>query len=145
MLTRSDNGLRARRTESSAPNTLKANAEELLILMKVAFSRSLYYQVDHMGHMAAELVFKAVYAKNNQGEHPWGHELPEICIYEYLPGRSLFWDIRAHRLVNFHYIRIKSAWDMQDRYLRRTIKREDAAKSKVAYREVVKWIITNYL
>lgn len=145
MLIRCDNGLPAKRTEFSDPTMLRINAEELLILMKVAFSRRLYYQVSHLGHMATELALKAVYAKNNQGEHPWGHELPEICIHNYLPRRSLFSDIRANHIVNVHYIHIKSAWDMHYRYSRSPIKKDDAARSKVAYREVVKWIITNYL
>ncbi|MBV2168840.1 MAG: HEPN domain-containing protein [Bdellovibrio sp.] len=144
MLKRSDTGLFGK-TGFSDASRLKENSDELLILMRVAYSRRIFYQVLHMGHMATELAMKAVYAKNNNKEHPWGHDLPEIAVYNYNLQQSLIADIKADSGIHAHYNLIGTAWNMQDRYQRKVIKREDAASLKVAYREITKWIFLKYL
>jgi len=60
MLKRSDSGLFATRTGQSSEKNLRANSEELLRLMGLAFEKKIYYQVCHMGHIATELAMKAV-------------------------------------------------------------------------------------
>lgn len=144
MLKRSDTGRFSTRTGQANTRNLRANSEELLNLMSLAFEKKMYYQVCHMGHIATELAMKAVYAKN-AGEHPWGHDLPDICVYEYISGQSVIADIRADTALENHYLLIRTAWDMQDRYQRRTITPTDASNYAVAYKEVTKWIYSKYL
>lgn len=147
MLKRSDTGKIASAAEIgySDPKTLKENAEDFLVLLNVSFSRRLYYQVNHMGHIATELAMKAAYARNNGKAHPWGHDLQQVCMYEYLPGQSVFADLSADTTIRTHYNRIKAAWVMQDRYQRKLVTQESAANYKIAYREVTKWIFMKYL
>lgn len=133
------------RMECSNFLDLKSNAEELLELMKASFDLELYYQVNHMGHMAIELAMKSVYSKHNCSMHPYGHDLSEIAIYCYLPTKSISVDIRQNSQINVPYLFIKSAWNMQKRYMRVLVEKSDAAIYKQYYLEVTEWILKNYL
>lgn len=133
------------RIEISNPIFLARGCKELFELMNSAFNIRLYYQVAHMGHIAVELGMKAVYAKNYNGEHPWGHSLPEICVCDYSANRSLIDDINRNAIVHHHYLHIKMVWDMQNRYMWTRISRNEALLRKQAYTGVIKWLQSNYL
>lgn len=134
-------------TASSDPGELRLNADDYLALMRVAFNRRMYAQVAHMGHIAAELAVKAAYAKRFANLHPYGHELKFIADYEFTAGtgRTFFDELAADATVSAHYNAVKTAWRMQDRYLRRSIDKPTAIMYKTGFREVTTWILKNYV
>lgn len=133
-------------TDTSVPLDLEANAQDYLVLMKVAFSRKLYAQVAHMGHLATELAFKAAFAKKFNGAHPKVHDLPVIASYEFSPsGRTFFDELTLDPRVFRRYNLVKTAWYMQYRYLRRAVDKPTAILYKTGFREVVRWTLKNYV
>lgn len=123
---------------------LIANANEYETMMTLAFSNGVYSQVLHNGHIAVELLIKAVYAKNNMGTHPHGHNLISLVERPLAPQIAPFYDdIKADRLKTTFEL-ISSAWRMQYRYEGRPTTQEDAAMYLNAYKEVIKWIKKKY-
>lgn len=44
-----------------------------------------------------------------------------------------------------HYRQVRSAWQMQDRYLRRTVDKDTAKMLKTSFREPTKWTLKKYV
>ncbi len=130
------------KTETSNLSALKTNSHDFIQLTEIAFMNKMYYQVSHLGHISTELAFKAVYAQQYSGVHPWGHSLNTIASGEFKSGiTSLRRELANDFIINKYYDRIKTAWDMQNRYQRdSSIGYTEAGLRLVAYKEIYQWI-----
>lgn len=132
----------ALKTETSNLSALKTNSDDFIKLADMAITNHMYYQVSHLGHISLELAFKAVYAKQYAGLHPWGHSLLTVASGAFSSGTtSLRREIAADPSINRYYDRIKTAWDMQNRYQRdSSIGYNEATLRLEAYKEIYTWI-----
>lgn len=130
------------KVETSNLSALKTNSADFIQLADIALNKQMYYQVSHLGHISTELAFKAVYAKQYGGVHPWGHYLQTVASGTFANGQtSLRREIANDRAINKYYDRIKTAWDMQNRYQRdSSIGYNEATLRLEAYKEIYKWI-----
>lgn len=130
------------RFDSNDHAVLFKNSSEYELMMGLSFEHKIYSQVLHNGHIAVELLLKAIFSKTNSGTHPWGHDIGKI-IEQPLPVEPLFNEIKAAGLKKDFEL-ISSAWDMQYRYLGRETSPEDAQLYLAAYKEAIKWTKSRY-
>lgn len=123
---------------------LYENSLEYETMMELAFTNNIHTQVLHNGHIAIELLLKAMYAKNNSGTHIRGHDILKILEQPLATNlEPLFEDVKNDNLKETFEM-LNSAWSMQYRYERRTTTKTEAEKHLIAYRKVIIWITKKY-
>lgn len=113
-------------------------------MMTLAHNNGVYSQVLHNGHITVELLIKAIYAKNNKGIHPHGHNLVSLVEMPLAPQLTPFYGSIKSDGLKTSFELISSAWSMQYRYEGRLTTQDDATMYLNAYKEVIKWIKNKY-
>lgn len=119
------------------------NAHEYELMMDLAFGNAVYNQVLHNGHIAVELLLKALHSKITGRVHPKGHDISKLILERPLELNAVFEEIESGDL-KISVQLISSAWRMQYRYIKRATDETDAEDYLNAYRDTIKWIKKKY-
>lgn len=125
---------------------LKDNAAEYFEVMGLVKNNNYKpaRQVLHNGHIAVELLLKAMLMKYI-GKYPKTHEIKVLCQWDIPDGvggnTNLFFTIFQSNYRE-QYRGIRSAWSMDDRYNAGSLSYTEAEGKYKTFEEVIKWIQT---
>ena len=132
--------------ESTDIKILKKNAAEYSEVMDLIYQNNQQpgRQILHNGHIAVELLLKALLMKYND-KYPETHEIKVLCQIEILINKTE--SSRLYSLLNANglgpaYKGIRRAWNMNDRYSEGSIGQTEAIEYYKSFKEVLEWIKT---
>ena len=128
-------------------STLTNNATEYEQVMElIRKNEAPLRQVLHNGHIATELLIKALLMKY-LGQYEKTHNLQVLCQYEFESNTQSI--KRIYNLLDENGLRnayrgIRNAWTMNDRYNDGAVNKDEIETKYNNFKEVIKWIQTQF-
>ena len=133
--------------ESTPIPTLTNNASEYEQVMElIRANESPLRQILHNGHIATELLIKALLMKY-KGHYEKTHDLQVLCQYVIdsasVPKKRIYHLLQENGLRDA-YRGIRNAWTMNDRYNDGVVNKIEIETKYNNFKEIAKWIQTQF-